>query len=57
MLISKLFHKTLLGLVAVALFAPTVMANDQIPAGPQKTPIVLVDGTVHPISSEAIEGG
>jgi imidazolonepropionase-like amidohydrolase len=32
-------------------------ASDAVPGAPQKGPIALVGGTVHPVSSPAIEGG
>ena len=32
-------------------------ASDQIPGAPQKKPIALVNGTLHPVSGPAIESG
>ncbi|UCC97519.1 MAG: hypothetical protein JSW66_16955, partial [Phycisphaerales bacterium] len=34
----------------------TVSAHGQIPAPPQQQPIALVNGTIHPVSSEPVEG-
>ncbi len=49
---------TLLCLLAVG-FCSLGLANasDSIPGGPQKQPIALVGGMVHPVSSAAIENG
>lgn len=33
------------------------IAHDEVPGGPQKQPIALVGGTVHPVSGPAIENG
>lgn len=43
---------------ALAALVPTLaVASDAIPAPPQSGPVALVNGTIHPVSSEAIENG
>jgi len=37
--------------------AGSLRASDAVPGAPQRGPIALVGGTVHPVSSPAIEGG
>lgn len=48
---------SILSLLVAAVSTSMVSANDEIPAAPQKGPIALVDGTVHPVSGPAIEKG
>ena len=40
-----------------AFISATALASDQIPGAPQKKPIALINGVLHPISSPAIEDG
>ncbi len=45
-------------LIASYLILPvSVLASAQIPAPPQKAPVALVGGTIHPLTSPDIEGG
>ncbi|MBI2825848.1 MAG: amidohydrolase family protein [Planctomycetia bacterium] len=39
------------------LAAPLALANPEVPGAPQKHPVALVGGTVHPVSGPAIENG
>lgn len=41
-------------ILIVCLFAANTNANDQIPAPPQTKPIVLLNGTVHPVSGDTL---
>ncbi|HUU28030.1 MAG TPA: amidohydrolase family protein [archaeon] len=52
--------KTINWLVLLALFSfrpPSAPASNQVPAPPQKQPVALVGGTIHPVSAPAIERG
>lgn len=51
------FSLTILLVTCFGSTLSSVGANDQIPAGPQTKPIVLVDGTIHTVSGETIEDG
>lgn len=42
--------------VTLSLTLGHVSAEDEVPGKPQKKPVLLTNATVHPISSEAIEG-
>ncbi len=44
-------------LLTAAVRPATAVASDQIPGAPQKKPIALVNGVLHPISGPAIEDG
>ncbi len=44
-------------LSAVLIVAPTVQAGPEVPGAPQRKPIALVGGTIHPVSGPAIVGG
>ncbi len=43
--------------LGMVLAVASVSASDQIPAGPQKKPIVLVGGTIHTMAGATIENG
>ena len=50
--------RTICTAVMATLLAGTAMAQDLVhKPGPQTTPVLLVGATVHPVSSEPIEGG
>lgn len=55
------FHQLLVFTIAMALgswaLCRTATAHDQIPGAPQKGPIAVVAGTVHPVSGGSIENG
>lgn len=42
---------------AIGLFASATWASDQIPGAPQKKPIALINGVIHPVVGETIENG
>lgn len=46
-----------LACLLLAAAAPAGLRSDQIPAPPQKQPIALVGGTIHPLTAPAIENG
>ena len=48
---------TLLAAACLLMFAMPVMADEEVPGAPQKKPILLTGGTIHPISSAPIENG
>ena len=48
---------TLLAAACLLMFAMPVMADEEVPGAPQKTPILLTGGTIHPISSAPTEDG
>ena len=43
-------------ILIIILFSFTINANDQIPAPPQKNPILLENGMIHTISNGVIKG-
>jgi len=43
--------------LALCALSESSLAHDEVPGDDQKNPIVLINGTVHPISSPAIENG
>ena len=45
---------TLIGLAFVATLA---QAADHVPPAPQKTPLLITNATLHPITGPVIEGG
>ncbi len=59
MTISTQFKSSaLLGVSALLWFtAPAAAQSIQIPGEPQSKPIAIVNATIHPVSSETIEGG
>ncbi len=53
----SLLFKRLTACLFAAVIPATALASDQIPGAPQKKPIALVNGVLHPISGPAIEDG
>ncbi|MDA7979631.1 MAG: hypothetical protein MPJ50_12765 [Pirellulales bacterium] len=53
----RTFQRAAAGLAIVWLLASSTVANPIIPGKPQKQPIALVGGTVHPVDGPAIAGG
>ncbi len=43
--------------LVASIIPATVVASDQIPGAPQKKPIALINGVLHPISGPAIDDG
>lgn len=44
-------------LLSLILLAPATLASDVVPGAPQTKPVVLLGGTIYPISGEPIENG
>ncbi|MFK7766988.1 MAG: amidohydrolase family protein [Mariniblastus sp.] len=59
---QNIFRSIAVG-IAISTFAfsatslAAIVSNDEVPGAPQKNPILLTGGTIHPISGTAIEGG
>ena len=56
MIIKKIYKLGFL-VAFCAFWSMVIKASDQIPAPPQKYPIALIGGTIHPVNSPVIEKG